>query len=183
MMGINSTKKANRFLIIFSIVYTILEMNISFLAPIITIVIPYRYLKNKDIIKIKENKKILSNLYIFNIMAFIIVSATTKNINITIIDLISNIVVTFIYYKLLCIIDYKKEKLILENPQKVYEDINKKISMLEVLYNQTEQLMETAETEKQKLSIKSRLDAINLKINDMQRQLEFIKKQVEIKKH
>ena len=92
-----------------------------------------------------------------------------------------NIFITFVYYKLLCFIDNKKYKLILENPEPMYEEINQKISVLEMLYNQTEELMENAETEKQRLSIKSRLEAINLKINDMKRQLEFLKKQVNTK--
>lgn len=181
MVTINATNRANRLLIVFSIVYSLLEVNIAFLAPIITIVIPYRYLKHKDIIKTKENKKILSNLYIFNIISFIVAVIITKNINLTIIDLTFNIVTTFVYYKLLCFMDNKKEKLILENPEIIYEEINKKISALEMLYNQTESLIETAETEKQKLSIKSRLEAINLRIDDMKMQLEFIKKQVNIK--
>lgn len=181
MMTINATNRANRLLIVFSIVYAIFEANIAFLAPIITIVIPYRYLRHKDIIKTKENKRILSSIYIFNIISFIVAVIITKNINITILDLIFNIGVTFVYYKLLCFMDNKKEKLILENPEIIYEEINQKISVLEMLYNQTEELMKTAETEKQKLSIKSRLEVINLKIDNMKRQLEFIKKQVNMK--
>lgn len=181
MMTTNAINRANRLLIVFSIVYALLEANIALIAPIITIVIPYRYLRYKDIMKTKENKKILSNLYIFNIISFIVAVIITKNINLTILDLMFNIFITFVYYKLLCFIDNKKYKLILENPEPMYEEINQKISVLEMLYNQTEELMENAETEKQRLSIKSRLEAINLKINDMKRQLEFLKKQVNTK--
>lgn len=43
MVTINATNRANRLLIVFSIVYSLLEVNIAFLAPITTIVIPYRY--------------------------------------------------------------------------------------------------------------------------------------------
>ena len=44
MMSTNAINRANRLLIVFSIVYALLEANIAFIAPIITIVIPYRYL-------------------------------------------------------------------------------------------------------------------------------------------
>lgn len=181
MITVDANIRANRLLIIFSFVYALLEMNIAFLAPIITIVIPYKFLMYKDITKGKENKKILNRLYIFNIVSFIVAIVITQRVNMTILDLAFNIITTFAYYKVLCMMDKKKEKMILENPEIFYNQINQQIYMLESLYRQTEELMDSAETERQKKSIKSKLNTIKLKIEKMKSQLNFIKKEINLK--
>lgn len=175
-----SINRATRLLTIFSVVYAILETNIAFLTPIITIAMPYKFMKYKDISKEKENKRILSNLFLFNLVSFVIAIAITKNMNLIILDLITNILISFIYYKILCFLDNKQERLY-ENPEVVYNKINKKIDMLEKLQNQTEELMENAKTEKDKLSIQSKLDSIQYKIDETKRQLIMLEKQVELK--
>ena len=47
-----------------SIVYALIDMKIIFLAPILTISIPYRFMKYKEEGKHTENRKILNNLFI-----------------------------------------------------------------------------------------------------------------------
>ncbi|WP_042274146.1 hypothetical protein [[Clostridium] dakarense] len=172
--------RATRLLTIFSAVYAALEGNVAFLAPIITIVIPYNFMKNKDGSKEKENKKILSNLFLFNLVSFLAAIVITKKINLMIFDLIVNIFISFIYYKMICFFDNKKENMY-KNPEIVYNKINKKIDMLENLKIQTKELMENAETEKDKMSIQSKLDAIQYKIDETKRQLSIIREQVELK--
>ncbi|MBO3443100.1 hypothetical protein [Clostridium sp. CCUG 7971] len=175
-----AVSRATRLLIVFSVVFAALEANVAFLAPIITIVIPYKFMRYKDVSKEKENKKILNNLFLFNLVSFLVAIVITKKMNLMILDLIVNIFISFIWYKMICFFDNKKENLY-KNPDIVYNKMNKKIDMLEKLQIQTKELMENAETEKDKMSIQSKLDAIQYKIDETKRQLSIIKKQVELK--
>ncbi|MEG1312441.1 MAG: hypothetical protein RSD47_10610 [Romboutsia sp.] len=179
MLKVEATNRAIRLLVIFSLVYAILELNIVFLAPIITIVIPYKYMKYKEENKINDNKNILSNLFIFNIITFLVAIVITKKINLVILDLILNIFISFIYYKILCIFDNKKEDLY-KNPELVYNKIHNKIDMLEKLYDQTKKLMENAKTEKEKTTIELKLNSIQYKIDETKRQLDILKNKVEL---
>ncbi|HSQ89513.1 hypothetical protein [Romboutsia sp.] len=163
-----------------SVVYAALQMNIVFLSPIITIAIPYKFMKYKEESKYNENKKILTNLFLFNIVSFIAVSIISENMNLIIFDMMVNIVVAYIYYKLVCLLESKQEKIYI-NPEAIYEKLNKKIYMLEKLSDKMEIEMENAKTEKDKTSIKLKIDAINQKINQNKSQLEIIKIKIESK--
>lgn len=181
MKKVVSISKSIVLLVILSVVYAALEMNIIFLLPIITIALPFKFMSYKDDNKSRENKRILSNLYIFNIISFAIAIVATKQMNSLIFDLIFNIILCFIYYKLMTLIENKRDA-VFRNPQAVYDKINKKIEVLESLYAQTEEGLNNTSDEKSKTVIEAKLTAIKIKIDDLKRQLEVIKTQVEINK-
>ncbi len=163
-----------------SIVYALMDMKIIFLAPILTISIPYRFMKYKEEGRYTENRKILNNLFLFNLIVFIGVSAITNRMSIEVFEIIANIVITFIYFKVLYMID-KKREILYNNPQIVYDKINEKINTLEMMYEQTEEGMKNAETEKARTSMEAKLSAIRYKIDELKRQSEIIKAQIESK--
>lgn len=180
MKRMDLTNKTITLLTVLSVISAISQMNIVFLAPIITIAIPYKFMKYKEESKYNENKKILNDLFLFNLLSFIVVSIISKNMNSTIRDIIVNILVAFIYYKLVFLLERKQEN-IYENPEAIYEKLNKKIYMLEKLSDKMEEEMENAKTEKDKTSIMLKIDAINQKINQSKSQLEIIKIKIESK--
>ena len=63
----------------------------------------------------------------------------------------------------------------------VYDKINEKINALEMMYEQTEEGMRNAETEKARNSMEAKLNAIRYKIDELKRQSELIKAQIESK--
>ena len=180
MKRMDLTNKTITLLTALSVIYAALEMNIVFLAPIITIAIPYNFMKYKEESKYNENRQILNNLCLFNLVSFMFVSVISKNTNLTIFDIIVNILVAFIYYKLICLLQRKQEN-IYKNPEAIYEKLNTKIYMLEKLSDNMEVEMENAKTEKDKTSIMLKIDAINQKINQSKSQLEIIKMKIESK--
>jgi hypothetical protein len=180
MKRMDLANKTITLLIALSVMYAALEMNIVFLAPIITIAIPYNFMKYKEESKYNENRRILNNLLLFNLVSFMFVSIISKNTNSTIFDMIINILVAFIYYKLVCLLQRKQEN-IYKNPEAIYEKLNKKIYILEKLSDKMEEDMENAKAEKDKISIKLKIDAINQKINQSKSQLEIIKMKIESK--
>lgn len=95
-------------------------------------------------------------------------------------EIIVNIIITFIYFKVLSMID-KKREILYNNPQMVYDKINEKINALEMMYEQTEEGMRNAETEKARNSMEAKLNAIRYKIDELKRQSELIKAQIESK--
>ena len=124
--------------------------------------------------------KILNNLFLFNLIVFIGVTAITNRMSTDIFEIIVNIIITFIYFKVLSMIDKKRETLY-NNPQMVYDKINEKINALEMMYEQTEEGMRNAETEKARNSMEAKLNAIRYKIDELKRQSELIKAQIESK--
>lgn len=180
MKRLDLTNKTITLLTALSVISAVSQMNIVFLGPIITIAIPYKFMKYKEESKYNENKKILNNLFLFNLISFIVVSIISKNMNLTIRDIIINILVAFIYYKLVFLLERKQENMY-KNPEAIYEKLNKKIYMLEKLSDKMEDEMENAKTEKDKASIMLKIDAINQKINQSKSQLEIIKMKIESK--
>ena len=59
--------------------------------------------------------------------------------------------------------------------------INEKIIALEMMYEQTEEGMRNAETEKARNSMEAKLNAIRYKIDELKRQSDLIKVQIESK--
>ena len=66
-------------------------------------------------------------------------------------------------------------------PDDTYDKINEKINALEMMYEQTEEGMRNAETEKARNSMEAKLNAIRYKIDELKRQSELIKAQIESK--
>ena len=62
-----------------------------------------------------------------------------------------------------------------------FDEINEKINALEMMYEQTEEGMRNAETEKARNSMEAKLNAIRYKIDELKRQSELIKAQIESK--
>ena len=137
-------------------------------------------MKYKEEGKHTENRKILNNLLLFNLIVFIGVIAITNRMSTDIFEIIVNIIITFIYFKVLSMID-KKREILYNNPQMVYDKINEKINALEMMYEQTEEGMRNAETEKARNSMEAKLNAIRYKIDELKRQSELIKAQIESK--
>lgn len=163
-----------------SVVYALIDMKIIFLAPILTISIPYRFMKYKEEGRYTENRKILNNLFLFNLIVFIGVSIITNRMSTEIFEIIANIMITFIYFKILSMI-YKKREALYKNPKILYDKINNQINALEMMYEQTEEGMRNAETEKARNSMEVKLNTIRYKIDELKRQSELIKAQIESK--
>ena len=172
MRRVDLMSKTTTLVTMLSIVYALIDMKIIFLAPILTISIPYRFMKYKEEGKHTENRKILNNLLLFNLIVFIGVIAITNRMSTDIFEIIVNIIITFIYFKVLSMID-KKREILYNNPQMVYDKINEKINALEMMYEQTEEGMRNAETEKARNSMEAKLNAIRYKIDELKRQEEF----------
>ena len=66
MRRVDLMSKTTTLVTMLSIVYALIDMKIIFLAPILTISIPYRFMKYKEEGKHTENRKILNNLLLFN---------------------------------------------------------------------------------------------------------------------
>ena len=176
----NSASRTITLLIILSVIYALLDTNIIYLAPIVTIIIPYKYMQEKDINKSKQNRRLLSNLFFFNILIFI-GSMIFYYSCVAIIVLVTNILITFIYYKIICSVEKKREDL-LNNPEKQCEKIKQKISSLEIISIKTKEELEKEQNEKKKVSLEAKLDAIEANINRYKQKLEFIENQIELKK-
>ena len=181
MTSKNSASRTITLLIILSVVYAILDTNIIYLVPIITIIIPYKFMQEKDLRKEKQNRRLLNNLFLFNILTFIGAMLITNKSSLAIIELVTNILITFVYYKIICSVEKKREDLI-NNPEKQYEKIKQKINALEVIYTKTEKELQKEQNEKKKVSLEAKLDAIKVKINQYKQKLEFIERQIELKK-
>lgn len=180
MRRVDLMKRTTTLVTILSIVYALIDMKLIFLAPILTISIPYRFMRYKEEEKYTENRKQLNNLFLFNLVTFIGVSAITNRMGADVFEIILNILISFAYFRILVMMDKKREALY-NNPQKIYEKINEKIDALEMMYEQTEEGMKNAETEKAKTSMQAKLNAIRYKIDELKRQSELIKVQIESK--
>lgn len=180
MRRVDVMSKSAALVTMISVVYALIDMKLIFLAPILTISIPYRFLKYKEDDKYVKNRKTLNNLFLFNLITFIGVCAVTNRISSDIFEIIANILITFIYFRILCAIE-KKGMEVYSNPKKVYDKINKKINALEIMYKQTEELMNDAKNEKSRNSIEAKLTTIKYKIDELKRQASFVEKQIQSK--
>lgn len=180
MKKIDATTRTSTLLTIFSATYALLDMNIMYLAPILTVVIPYKFMKEKDESKTKENRKIFNNLFIFNIIAFLGVMVITNKSSFVIIEIITNILITLVYFKVISSMEKKRED-VFENPEIAYQKINKQINALEMIYEKAKEDMENTENEKAKTSLQVKVDTIKIKIDQAKEQLAFLEKQIELK--
>lgn len=180
MKRVDVMSKSIILLIMLSIVYTLIGMKLIFLAPILTVSIPYRFMKYKENNRYIQNRKILNGLFLFNLITFIGVMFITKKSSLDIFEIVINILITFIYFKVLCLMERKKVQ-IYENPEKLYQKINKKVDKLERVYKQTEELMEKSESENVKSSMRSKLINIKRKIDELKKQSLFIEQQINAK--
>ncbi|MGL6106916.1 hypothetical protein, partial [Romboutsia sp.] len=150
-------------------------------APIVTIAIPYKFMKDKDENKVKENRKVLNNLFIFNIITFAGVTLLANKTSYNVSEIIVNLMMTFVYFKILCSMEKKKES-VFDNPEKEYEKMNQRIEALEMIYEKVQQDVESAQNEKAKSSKQVKVDTLKIKIEQAKKQLEFLEKQIELKK-
>ena len=131
----SSIKRTKSFILIFSIIYSIFEFNILYLTPIITVLITYHFMRNKESTdkSILDNQKTLSRLLLFNFVCIELVSLTTQNGNFVTFNISVTLLIYFVYFRMLS----SNEKKILtfkNNPQAVYDKIKFKIDTLENLY-------------------------------------------------
>ena len=129
MKKIDIISKSTSFLITLSIFYFILDFSVVMLIPILTVILPYKYLKSNDE---NKNRKIFRNLLFFNIITFLLVCNITNKVSIEIFEVICNLLVVGIYFLITSYFQSKREKLY-ENPEKLYQSIDKEIKTLESL--------------------------------------------------
>ena len=178
MKRVDVMSKTIILLTMLSVVYALIYIKLIFLSPILTISIPYRFMKYKEENSYIQNKKILNNLFLFNLITFIGVIFITKKTSSVIFEIVINIFITFIYFKLLSAIERKRVD-IYEDPNKLYEKITKKIAGLERLYKQTEELMENSENENLRSSMNSKLISIKYQIDELKKQASYIQQQIQ----
>lgn len=171
----NSLRRAKSFILIFSVIYSIFESNILYLTPIITILVPYHFMKNKEITTkaLIENQKTFSNLLIFNFICIELVGLLTQKGNFTTFSISIIILICFIYFKIL----YFKEKKFLSfetNPKAIYEEMKIRINTLENIYKKGLTELENTEDEKMKKCLQNKLDKLQVKINISKQQLSII---------
>ena len=175
----NSIKRTISFILIFSIVYTVFESDLLFLAPILTVLIPFRFMKNKANTDkaFFDNQKTLTRLLLFNFICMELVSLVTNNCNYITFNISVMMLIYLVYFKML---SFNEKKLInlKNNPQAVYEKMKLKIETLESIYNKALEEMENTDDEKAKMSMKSKLDKLNIKINASKKQLAMIESMI-----
>ncbi|MPM33531.1 hypothetical protein SDC9_80107 [bioreactor metagenome] len=101
MRKIDIASKTITLLTALSVIYAALESNILFVAPILTLAIPYTFMKEKGLEHYTQNKRILNNLFLFNILSFMIVSMISNHMNQTIFDIVVNMIVSYAYFKVI----------------------------------------------------------------------------------
>ena len=180
MKRVDLMSRATTLLTMLSIVYALIDMNIILLAPILTISIAYRFMKYKEKDKYIQNRKILNSLFIFNLVSFVGVALVTNRMSDSVIEIIGNILITFIYFVIISSIEKRREEAF-KNPQIVYDKINNKINALEIMYKKTEENMNNATDENSKATMENKLNLIRHQIDDLKRQLELIKSKMESK--
>ncbi|MGL5328695.1 MAG: hypothetical protein ACRDD7_05455 [Peptostreptococcaceae bacterium] len=180
MKTLDITSKTITLLTTLSVVYALLEGNAIFLAPIITVAIPYQFIKNKEYEKYEENKKTLNNLFIFNIITFIIVSAISNKMSQVLLDTIINIFVSFVYLRIIWSLE-GKQNVNQKNPEEMYNKLKEEIYVLEQMKLKLESKKESAKTEKSKSSVEMKLEVLNQKILQDKNKLELIKIKIESK--
>lgn len=183
MTTLNSIKRTTSFIIIFSIIYAIFEFNIGFLAPILTVVIPFNFMKNKEDSQkaYLENKKTLSRLLLFNFISIELVSIVTQNTGSFTFNLSVSMLIYLVYFTILSYNEKKVLKL-KENPEALYNEMKRKIDTLEAIYTKAVEEMENTADEKAKHTMQSRINKLHAKITASKRQLSMIESLMNDKK-
>ena len=171
----SSIRRIKSFILIFSIIYSIFESNVLYLTPIITILIPYNFMKNKASTDeaLLENQKTLSRLLLFSFICIELVSLATQNGNSVTFNISVTMLIYFVYFKMLST-NEKKVLAFKNNPKVVYDKMKLKIDTLEDIYIKGLVEMESAEDEKVKKSMQAKLDRLKIKINASKQQLDMI---------
>ncbi len=171
----SSIRRAKSFILIFSIIYSIFESNILYLTPIITVLIPYHFMRNKEITdqSTLENQKTLSRLLLFNFICIELVSLTTQSGNFVTFNISVTMLIYFVYFKMLSS-NEKKVLAFKKNPKVVYDKMKLKIDTLENIYRKGLNEMESTDDEKVKKSMQAKLDKLKIKINASKQQLDMI---------
>lgn len=171
----SSIRRAKSFILIFSVIYSIFESNILYLTPIITVLIPYQFMRNKEVTdqSTLENQKTLSRLLLFNFICIELVSLTTQSGNFVTFNISVTMLIYFVYFKMLSS-NEKKVLAFKNNPKVVYDKMKLKIDTLENIYQKGLNEMESTDDEKVKKSMQARLDKLKIKINASKQQLDMI---------
>ena len=171
----SSIRRAKSFILIFSVIYCIFESNILYLTPIITVLIPYQFMRNKEVTdqSTLENQKTLSRLLLFNFICIELVSLTTQSGNFVTFNISVTMLIYFVYFKMLSS-NEKKVLAFKNNPKVVYDKMKLKIDTLENIYQKGLNEMESTDDEKVKKSMKAKLDKLKIKINASKQQLDMI---------
>lgn len=171
----SSIRRAKSFILIFSIIYSIFESNILYLTPIITVLIPYQFMRNKEVTdqSTLENQKTLSRLLLFNFICIELVSLTTQSGNFVTFNISVTMLIYFVYFKMLSS-NEKKVLAFKNNPKVVYDKMKLKIDTLENIYQKGLNEMESTDDEKVKKSMQAKLDKLKIKINASKQQLDMI---------
>lgn len=179
----NSIKRTTSFIIIFSIIYTIFEVNIGFLLPIITVILPFKFMKEKEDSQnaYNKDKKTLTRLLLFNFISIEVASLLTKNYNSFTFNLSASMLIYLIYLMVLANGEKKLLK-IKDNPEALYSELQRRIDNLEDMYNKTVIEMENASNERDKRKIQVRINKLSNKINASKKQLDMIESLLNNKK-
>lgn len=171
----SSIRRAKSFILIFSVIYSIFESNILYLTPIITVLIPYQFMRNKEVTdqSTLENQKTLSRLLLFNFICIELASLTTQSGNFVTFNISVTMLIYFVYFKMLSS-NEKKVLAFKNNPKVVYDKMKLKIDTLENIYQKGLNEMESTDDEKVKKSMQAKLDKLKIKINASKQQLDMI---------
>lgn len=183
MKQLNSIKRTTSFIIIFSIIYTMFEFNIGYLAPVLTVIIPFNFMKLKEESKkaYTSNKKTLSRLLLFNFVSIELVSILTQNTSSFTFNLSASMLIYLIYFTILSNSE-KKAIQLSENPQVLYSEMKRKIDTLEEIYNKAIEEMENTTDEKAKYKMQTKINKLGVKITSSKRQLSVIESLINDKK-
>lgn len=174
----NSMKRTISFIMVFSIIYAIFEREVLFLTPILTVLIPFKFMKNKREDYSRENQRILSRLLLFNFISIELVSLLTQNGNNVTFNLSVMFLIYFVYFKMIS----SNERKVLElknDPQALYDKMKLRISALEDLYSKILSDMENTTDEKIKKSMEAKLNKLNIKIDYSKKQLAMIESMID----
>ncbi|MCU9813453.1 hypothetical protein [Paraclostridium sp. AKS81] len=154
----SSIRRAKSFILIFSVIYSMFESNILYLTPIITVLIPYQFMRNKEVTdqSTLENQKTLSRLLLFNFICIELVSLTTQSGNFVTFNISVTMLIYFVYFKMLSS-NEKKVLAFKNNPKVVYDKMKLKIDTLENIYQKGLNEMESTDDEKVKNQCKLNL--------------------------
>lgn len=160
---------------IFSSIYAIFEANVLFLTPIVTVLVPFKFMKVKGDTETAyvNNQRTLSRLLLFNFICIELASLLTQNGNFTTFNISVMMLIYFVYFKML-VSNERKVLAFKNNPQAVYDKMKLKIDALEDLYNKILSDMENTTDEKMKKSMEAKLNKLNVKINSSKKQLDMI---------
>ena len=168
-------KRTTSFIIIFSIIYSIFELNVAFLLPIITVLIPFRFMKEKKGSKeaYNKDKKTLTRLLLFNFISIELASILTQNMNDFTFNLSIGMLIYLIYFIILSQSE-KKVSQVQKNPDILYNELKRRIDVLEDMRNKNIEAIENASDERMKRNMQVKLNKIDNKLNTTKKQLDMI---------